>query len=369
MQIACKFCSSRGKLQFCTRCEITYCFRHKCQRLHEKKHAKTPDSTKPKIRIPFRALVHTGLAQTKLDLLMEGEVVVLCSRENFGDGCVVSVETGSIPSAAAAQWSRCTLWLTVPVRKISGDDLDPRVAHLLHPELGKNVTRFMREGITVTTITKEEEREVPCVLRDGVVTITTYEEVLRTYQDAALLITDPGVLGDMGFRLEQIPEIESLGDAMGFRNIVQLMEFCAVALHAHEDLKTEAEKDAWCRKTFESARADLRRAIELTETLQAEEDAKKFQDGAPKQAEEDAKRLAEIAKRLAEVEQTLAKGPDPNDDVPFDQIERVAFEPNARVCAVCGAPSRFKCGGCRIVKYCGRECQAAARAEHAPFCM
>jgi hypothetical protein len=40
----------------------------------------------------------------------------------------------------------------------------------------------------------------------------------------------------------------------------------------------------------------------------------------------------------------------------------------ARVCSVCGAPARTKCGRCRTVRYCSRECQLQAWDQHRHAC-
>ena len=37
-------------------------------------------------------------------------------------------------------------------------------------------------------------------------------------------------------------------------------------------------------------------------------------------------------------------------------------------CAACGKPSKTKCAGCKIVYYCGRDCQASAWKAHEAEC-
>ena len=176
MNQACVFCKTRqSSVRVCAICQIAYCTKEKCVALHFGAHMpKEREWSAKSLRTTFPATVDAEAARRLTGMSADdGDLVVHCTG-GLKNGCMVSLEFGSISEAVVGGRRACKLNLTVPIREIAP------LSTVIDPRLDIYCSAYMQEAMKRVQI------------RAGV--SVTYMELVATYGDALLIIVDPSIL-------------------------------------------------------------------------------------------------------------------------------------------------------------------------------
>ena len=225
---ACKFCKDRkSHLRVCGSCNVPYCMKPKCTNLHSRAHV--TDTNMPSyLRVELPAVVEIAAAAKYVEMRGESGEPVVCVYGDLRTGCVVTVNANSIGKPRRGEGTvKCNINITVPKRELAAADapVDPRL---------KNYC-----SIYMLTTMLDMQRNLKSPV--------SYMQLVATYTDAMLVITEPSILHRNGFTLvAEFPEVY-------FSN--EIMEFCTYAMMHHErfdaavPMAAMGPKCAACRKS------------------------------------------------------------------------------------------------------------------------
>lgn len=204
---ACKFCKDRhSHLRVCGSCNVPYCMKSKCVDLHSRAHVADP-SMPSYLRVELPAVVEVDAAMRYVGLRGESGEPVVCVHGDLRTGCVVTVNASSIGRPQRGKKTlKCNINITVPKRELAPADspVDPR----------------MKNYCSIYHLQTMKE------LQDRLKSPVAYMQLVATYTDAMLVITDPSILHRNGFALvAEFPEVY-------FSN--EIMQFCTYAMMHHE---------------------------------------------------------------------------------------------------------------------------------------
>ena len=205
----CAFCSDSSlTFMVCGMCEIGYCMKSHCRKLHERLHGPREKGAYRCLQMSYPATVDMVVASRVMDLSVdEGELVIMCSTADLMKGCVASVSASSVSKRSVDRVRKCVVNLTMPIRDV-----------VKRPPVIDSHLEFYTSMYFVDAMKEVQER---------VGIDITYMEIVATYMDAVTMIVDPSILGQRGFKLAQ--QVEGAGFSS------EMMMFGHYALMKHKN--------------------------------------------------------------------------------------------------------------------------------------